>query len=1186
MVISNKSIAARKEPSYIWGYPDFANQKEVDVFRPLLIIGVGGSGGKTIRAMIASMEKNLISAGYEGGIPAAWQFLHIDVTYDGITFPAPMLERERFYSVAPPGMIFDEITEKIEKSGNLSERQEMFSGWGTPRSAVTIAQSPYPRRASGRQVGIADAANIVKAIQTSIAKMSSPKAEIDLMNAAKALGVITGVSLTPQAFIISSVAGGTGAGMFIDVAELLKCSTTHNWASSAISFLYTAEVFNSLGNSGGHIAKNSLGVMNEIMASRLVGVSKRTELLYSKMGLVNTQRHANNSFGPMHNFLIGCKNDSVDISSGADGWPMDEVFFTTGESLAGVLTTGEISEFLFVYAVPAIANKWAIDMSGISPRNRSQGPTAVAGIGFSQLTTGADLIVDYVADALTKKQVEKLLWPELSPIFLEKSITVNFLIQDRSDEIWPSFLIESGFGKQGENSHITSALFPDGWKEEVATFAKKIIEDSVLGETKPLGRFADEAWSQWEIESEVFLQPIRDQINAKARAWVPAIQDHLRDNIALELSQNGYAVTSELVGRLQAEITDVTLPGLLRDHGVDTLEIKNFDQIAFDRGVEDYAEGLTDITLQNGVFLEKLIRVFKSVLEVKVNLFVNNLGTLQIQDMSKSLLVPLINQLIEARFELTQHALGNFRDGRQRKNVSSFPDWGSKVVYGRYKPRALHRTLIDISEYELTYERYSASDSGIDSSFNLSVDAALLGKKLKSLQNDSGLEQIIAQEIAWQPDVSIGQDKKNVSPTQLKWRFEINLETLEERNRQWLRDPASAFGHFTTMSIRDFVNEEGLPLPEHTKRENCFINEFKNFISLAQPLVKLNSNVMKYVVAAADGQPANKVLPKSSKIPFAAGSAVGVACTQILDGLGVPINDGAFDTNWFDAASIRTTMYATATTQASLPAWAFASLTDPILEQAAVSKLAMKTWQQFWDGRRARPLVEAIPFEAEMRRSIITGWFLASYFGLRDISVHATGKAVKLWNPTLSTPGWSTFPSPLLATHPEDARRGNWLLPSLFTSAGIALCEFGKTGNLEYLHPYLLLKYLGREVTTKLPNRDEWDHSGGGDLLPTELLGMSTFIEDWLRTGNKPAPEREFRELFEAQLAKGVDRATALLAFVQEIREQYASAWKDLENVEWHALPHTWELKEDIDLALADIYNYVNNFKLKAPTGV
>jgi hypothetical protein len=194
-------------------------------------------------------------------------------------------------------------------------------------------------------------------------------------------------------------------------------------------------------------------------------------------------------------------------------------------------------------------------------------------------------------------------------------------------------------------------------------------------------------------------------------------------------------------------------------------------------------------------------------------------------------------------------------------------------------------------------------------------------------------------------------------------------------------------------------------------------------LALAQPLILLNPNALSHILAASDGQKANTNMLRSNKIPLAASSNVGQACTRVLQQSGFNPADPSFDQDWFDAGSNDSTMFAASTTQASLPAWAFASLTEPILEQVAQSKNDPKTWIQFWKGRRTRPLIESIPFETEMRRSMITGWFVATLFGMRKVETVPAGRTVQIWNPTLQTPGWSTFPSPLLNTHLEDNKR-------------------------------------------------------------------------------------------------------------------------------------------------------------------
>jgi hypothetical protein len=149
------------------------------------------------------------------------------------------------------------------------------------------------------------------------------------------------------------------------------------------------------------------------------------------------------------------------------------------------------------------------------------------------------------------------------------------------------------------------------------------------------------------------------------------------------------------------------------------------------------------------------------------------------------------------------------------------------------------------------------------------------------------------------------------------------------------------------------------------------------------------------------------------------------------------------------------------------------------------------------------------------------------------------------------------------------------VLPQLLVSAGIALAEFGNSGDPEFINGYRLLKYLGREVTTTFNGRDHWDGRGTGDILPTGATSQSTLIKEWIATGRKPDDSLDLLTPLQRKLEVNPDRRTALIATVEGLREHYTEIWAEFSNAAWHELPETWELKEDIDLALSDIIEYV-----------
>ena len=1157
---------------------------------PLLIIGLGGAGGKTIRAMKQELNRILESSGYTGGIPDAWQFLQIDTTMDGAYFPAPMLQQDEFHCVIPYGSYYGEILGSIMDKGNVSEQQQMLAGWGTtmprihevdlmdPQIVAGISRYFLSHRAPNRIMSVADGAKTLQAIQRSIAKMSAPTALSELASVANCMGSRNPVN-NPQAFIISSLGGGSGSGMFMDVAEILKRATPQNWAQQSISFLYTPDVFRSTGrNLTDIVSKNTLGAMNELLASQWVGISEGSELLYSKMGLVGDTSSGKQSFGCKTNILISGRNHVVDMSDGASGAGMDEVFLAIGESLAAAISNEDIYEFLIKNYAYRSWSHAALDISGLAPE-KFQGLTGLSSIGFGKLTSGADRIVEYVADALTKRQVEKLLWPQLTPALSKSGISVKELIQEKADENWPSFLQYSGLDERGPQNQIVDALLPEQAQERIKQFISGIIEKNVNAEPRPLVTFTQAIWSDWEIESIDFLNTVKNEMNGKAQKWVPSIQDKLRDQFASELMLNGYGVLSNLTERLEVELRDHVVPELLMNHKEYSNIVEGFDSHAFNKRINEIAEGLTGVSTQSGSFLEKLSHSLVRVLEFQVNLEASALVASLVQDLLSFFITPLKEQLKDSGFTLQKIQRANFLPNGSKNPYMDYPNWGSGKVPNQYKSRSLERILIDSAEFESTYDFYASKDSQGAPAFQQSVIAALLGKKMNPTPGDLNPQSLITVSSPWITSVRDAQGTMSAAVSKSEWNFHTDIAELTERNRRWLKREDSTFGKFTNMSIREFVSAAGEGPQIRNQREHRFTMEYRSMLKLAQPLIEINPLAMPNILMPHGGRGADDMMIWTNKIPFAISSNVGQACTRVLQESGFNPADPSFEQEWFDSGSNDSTVFAATTTQASLPAWAFASLTEPILQQVAQSKINPRTWFQFWEGRRTRPLIECVPFETEIRRSIITGWFIASLFGMREVARRPEGRTVQIWNPTLQTPGWSTFPTPLLNTHLEDDKRSSWVLPQLLMSAGIALAEFGKSGNPDHLNGYRLLKYLGREVTTSFKNRDHWDANGSGDLLPTGERSQSRYLRNWVESGEKPEKHIALLQLLQESLSSSGVRSTALIETVELIRTQYDNIWNEMSSTAWHYLPETWELKEDIDLALSDIALYVSELR-------
>ena len=128
------------------------------MLRPLLFIGLGGAGGKTLRAIKQQLHSDLTAQGHSQELPTAWQFLQIDtpIYSQDESFPAPMLPANEYYSVTRPGLTLKDIIDKVENLIPPAETQKTLAGWGTQDSLININHGAGQIRAIGRLALVAD----------------------------------------------------------------------------------------------------------------------------------------------------------------------------------------------------------------------------------------------------------------------------------------------------------------------------------------------------------------------------------------------------------------------------------------------------------------------------------------------------------------------------------------------------------------------------------------------------------------------------------------------------------------------------------------------------------------------------------------------------------------------------------------------------------------------------------------------------------------------------------------------------------------------------------------------------------------------------------------------------------------------------------------------------------------------
>ncbi len=104
------------------------------MLRPFILIGVGGSGGKTLRVIRQTLRTRLTEARWPANkdLPAAWQFLQIDVATvadgDDPDLP-PQLPPGQFLGMVGPGVTYGTLDTALGGALAPIDQLESLGGW-------------------------------------------------------------------------------------------------------------------------------------------------------------------------------------------------------------------------------------------------------------------------------------------------------------------------------------------------------------------------------------------------------------------------------------------------------------------------------------------------------------------------------------------------------------------------------------------------------------------------------------------------------------------------------------------------------------------------------------------------------------------------------------------------------------------------------------------------------------------------------------------------------------------------------------------------------------------------------------------------------------------------------------------------------------------------------------------------
>lgn len=1127
------------------------------MLRPFLIIGVGGSGGKTVRAIRQALRFRLEQEGWNKGIPQGWQFLHIDspTAQDGIEFPAPLMPQEDYLALVPNGVtyatIHDDVVDRIEPAFARDVRRSLPSP-NEVKVPVYLGAGAY--RAVGRTISAAALDDIYDRVKSKVSRMQSPTANSELQELSKNMGVQIAGGVSPTVIVVSSVAGGSGAGMFMDVAEATKAAIGPlPWVHQVFSILFAPDVFEELGTDKMRaMAPNALGAIAELVSGNYRrNPTDATLALYRRFGLTVPSDTTYN-LGPNFNYIIGRKNGNA---RAVDFGSQQGVYLAAAQSVSAWMMDQKVQDSLSAYAVAnfGAGSNGVRDATGLKRAKLDGQP--LSSIGFARVTLGLDKFSEYAAERMAKQTLLTMLNQHMSqdPDLKEKKEDqwIEHLVNLNEG----AFISQSGLDELTEASNqVIDSLVPN-WGEIIARLSADINFNSTQG--MPKGGHSFESWvSRITQAYEVAVQPCLTDaellVQGKAREWVAGMPEHVLELVRKTIAQQGLPVTIELLGRL-IEQSKRAASELMEERSRHLADAAKTSLTVSER--LSPAQQMSNIPAIHPAVSEAIAgatwsfgsRAFGEVKKV---------GSDLILDFTENFLIPLKTNLGRSYGALRAATEDpKLIDSRQNP-YKYWPDFKSKSVDERFKPAPNERMLIDHSSFPQifgTLVDQTVNDPQVQASRKV-IDEMLGGSRL--LQGVSELDNAqkwvildLVDNQMWVPKEP--KYRLRDQPNQpANFQLEPNHMEYVEFAKRWLRVPGRAFAAFLNQSITSYVSANG-DLQEKAKRASDFIAAVNAAVQSADPLVSLDATLLSLT---------HEEMGKSaicSGIPVDESDPVYEAIKDSIITNGYEAEDVK---KWFVSSAKGSKMRSIEIfTQLKTPVnpLVMGSLLGPIASEWTSASASYASRSNFMNWRRGRELPEAIPAHEDRWNAMLRGWHVARLLNLfendtKHESYTDKGPKVTIWSDPAK--GWRGFPYPLHSSH--IAKNVDDYPAIMLESLIIALANCYSSHSLAPLDPYVRLMELGGG------NQDQWPD-----------------LENWILAGSvkqgSPLPKPE-------RAGSGSDapntRKDASIAYVTELAEKFEARMSALDpHVDPRTYPIVWEIRDAMRSTYADVLAAIRN---------
>lgn len=991
---------------------------------PMLLIGCGGSGGKVIAGLRKRLLQELRLAGWTEGIPTAWQLLYVDTPAAqevNLEFGSPVPQTD-YISTAMNVDVYSSVDEALVNAASQHQNLDRLLGWRpSPDLQLAVHLGAGQWRGVGRSVGFRGLSRVGQRIERAMGEFTSGQAQLQRLGAL--LGDPTAPVTKPFVVVISSMAGGTGAGIFMDVCDVVR-AVDPQLSDQIMAVLFTAEVFKNIGQAPG-LQPNTVAALSELMAGYF-DRNRRLESLFT--GLVQEPRSAVGGSGPSYPFVVGM--------STVNGTPIEEVgdcYRIVTETILAAMTRSDVYKQLMEYQV----GNWSVNAANQTTTWRfgqgvlAAGDTVPGGMlssfGSARLCVGSAMFGEYAVARLTREVLQFLVDGYIAqgrellrdPQATAEQVLAYFRETRGLSFVEACHLRELDLSDGVEYNQVIESVMSSDELRRITN----VWYESLKGELSGIGSRTKAGWLDamqqlLPMRRGTFIEGVRASLDKGVATMVADLPQVISNEVSRAMFELGIPVAKTLVDfareHVDAAVTQLHDQARARRESTSRWVSFAMNRLAGmgDRDSVLVTDDRVTGTPQSPGALRSAVTTF--AVEEALAMRMDRAAEV-LTDISRDILGP-----IGAMLDQIGQSIGG---ASAHEQWGRFPEGESVPV--SYRPTPFDFCLIPAEEWPQAFDRLVAETVRREQPEDrVEVGGTIrYAETVRRLVGGGGFSISEAGLVRRSPSALAARNWERGRSLHLE--TSLTVEDVFERAREWAERKSTPLGDFIGQDLDAYlrpIGPDGQAVADHGPRLDRFKDLLSKALQAATPLVALDTNMLARVHPQShmNTQPAKT---RVEPLPID-GPAREVAREVLEQHLRTVVrtgsdSDGRTDFSLFsDGSTKRESVLIVSQLQGPVHPSTIRSVTQEVTRAWNGVRGSVQGISTFWQYRRARTLPEFVPVAPQVLDHMIQGWFVGRMLGAIPDPTRSDGFTIASldeFDKVVETP----FPWPLL-------RNGTW----------------------------------------------------------------------------------------------------------------------------------------------------------------